>query len=97
MTPHGVNAKDLVGLPRAVGAWTACAKSGFREKPSPTNATVMIRFDDSGRYRGATCSGCGALAACVQSSTQGTVSMQNKSGDVTGEPSFDVAVTFTCD
>ena len=82
-----------------VDAWTACARSSIREKPaSPINATVHLQFSDSRAFRGATCTGCpGPLASCVASSTGRTVALQFKSGDVTGDPSFDVGVTFTCD
>ena len=98
VVPHGVSMKDL-SMRGTVDAWTACAKSSIKEKPpGPISGVVHLQFNDSGRFRGATCNGCpGALAACVASSTGKTVSLQFKSGDVTGEPSFDVGVTFTCD
>jgi hypothetical protein len=93
-----VSAKDL-SMRGTLDAWTACARSSIKEKPpGPIGATVQIRFSDSRAYRGATCAGCpGALAACVATSTGTTVALQFKSGDVTGDPSFDVGVTFTCD
>jgi serine/threonine-protein kinase len=99
VTAHGVALKELAGLSHAVDAWTACARTTLKEKPAtPIHAAVNIQFHDARAFRGATCSGCPAsIAACVQSSTEKNVSLQAKSGDVTGEASFDVAVTFTCD
>ena len=81
------------------GAWTACAQSGIREKPAaPVSASVHLNFSDNGSFRGASCAGCpGAVAACIASSTGRTVQLKIRGGDVTGEPAFDVPVTFTCD
>jgi hypothetical protein len=93
-----VSAKDL-SMKGTVDAWTACARSSIKERPaSPIAATVHLQFTDSRQFRGATCAGCpAALNACVTSNTGRTVSLQFKSGDVTGDPSFDVGVTFSCD
>ncbi len=93
----GVNAKDLTL--NAIPAWTACAQRSIKEKPSgPIPATVHLRFNDNRAFLGATCNGCpGALAQCVATSTKGHASVNFRGGDVTGEPSFDVPVTFSCD
>jgi tRNA A-37 threonylcarbamoyl transferase component Bud32 len=97
---HGngsTNAKDLqVG--NAVGTVTSCARSLLHEKPGgPINATVQVRFSDSGQFRGATCPACPpALQACVSGAGRG-MSVKFRSGDVTGEPSYDVPMTITCD
>lgn len=93
------NAKDL-NLGSAASAWTACARSAIREKPgAPIAATVHLRFSDNKAFRGASCGGCpAALAQCIQSSTTaGTVSVTFRGGDVTGDPAFDVPVTFSCE
>jgi hypothetical protein len=81
------------------GAWTTCARSSIKEKPAaPIAATVRLKFSDNRAFRGATCTGCTpALNQCIAASTARTVSVSFKSGDVTGEPDFDVPVTFTCD
>jgi serine/threonine protein kinase len=98
IVPHGVSAKDL-SMKGTIDAWTACAKSAIKDKPkAPINASVHIAFTDSRAFRGATCAGCpSGLAQCIAANTGRTVSLQFKSGDVTGDPSFDVNVTFTCE
>jgi tRNA A-37 threonylcarbamoyl transferase component Bud32 len=91
------NAKDLqVG--NAVGTVTSCARSLIHEKPgAPINATVQVRFSDSGQFRGSTCPSCPpALQPCVSGAGRG-MSVKFRSGDVTGEPSYDVPMTITCD
>jgi serine/threonine protein kinase len=91
------NAKDLqVG--NAVGTVTSCARSLLHEKPGgPINATVQVRFSDSGQFRGSTCLACPpALEPCVSRAGRG-MSVKFRSGDVTGEPSYDVPMTITCD
>jgi len=94
----GFSAKDLT-LRGTDAAWSSCAKSAIKERPAaPLGAAVRIRFDDNRGFRGATCSGCTpALAQCVASATAKTASVNFKSGDVTGDPEFEVPVTFTCD
>ncbi len=94
----GYNAKDLT-LRGTDAAWSTCAKSAIREKPAaPISGTVRIRFNDNKVFRGATCTGCTpALAQCVASSTGKTATVTFKSGDVTGDPEFDVPVTFSCE
>jgi serine/threonine protein kinase len=90
------NAKDLQ-VNNAVGTVTSCARSLLREKPGgPINATVQVRFSDSGQFRGASCASCpSALAQCVSGAGRG---MSVKfHGEVTGEPSFDVPMTITCE
>jgi tRNA A-37 threonylcarbamoyl transferase component Bud32 len=97
---HGngaTNAKDLqVG--NAVGTVTSCARSLLREKPAgPINATVQVRFSDSGQFRGSTCPACPpALQTCVSGAGR-AMSVKFRSGDVTGDPSYDVPMTITCD
>ena len=95
---HGAEVKDLVGLGRALDAWTACARSTLGERPeAPIHAAVNIRFTESRAYAGATCSGCPvAIASCVQSAVASNVSLADGS-TVSGEPSFDVGVTFSCE
>jgi hypothetical protein len=80
-------------------AWTACAQRSIKDKPNgPISANVRINFTDNGSFRGASCSGCPApLAACIAQSTRNTVALKIRGGDVTGEPTFDVPVTFTCE
>jgi hypothetical protein len=92
------NSKDLA-MNGTAGAWTSCAQSSLRERPaSPIAASVHLNFTDSGSFRGASCANCPpALAACVASSTGRTVSLKIRGGDVTGEPGFDVPVTFACE
>jgi serine/threonine protein kinase len=90
------NAKDLQAN-NAVATVTSCARSLLREKPGgPINATVQVRFSDSGQFRGASCASCPpALAQCVSGAGRG---MSVKfHGEVTGEPSFDVPMTITCE
>jgi hypothetical protein len=61
---------------------------------------VRLHFNDNRSFRGATCSSGfpSALAACIVSSTTArTATVTLKSGDVTGEPEFEVPVTFSCD
>ena len=94
----GTNAKDLT-LNGAAAAWTACAQRSLHEKPSaPISSSVHLAFTDSGGFRGASCAGCPApLAQCIAASTGRTAVYKNKSGDVTGDPAFDVPITVTCD
>jgi len=94
----GYNAKDLT-LHGTDAAWSTCAASSIKERPaSPIVGTVRIRFNDNKVFRGATCAGCTpALAQCVAASTAKTASVSFKGGDVTGDPEFDVPVTFSCD
>ncbi len=96
-TNGAANAKDL--SLRTQNAWTACARSGIKDKPQgPVSAKVTIRFSDNRAFRGASCAGCpGAVAACIAQSTGPNVSVSFKGGDVTGDPEFVVPVTFTCD
>lgn len=93
----GFNAKDLT-LSNADGTWTACAHT-LKEKPSgPISATVHLKFSDTKSFRGATCNGCPpAIAQCVTSSAPRVASVNFRGGDVTGDPEFDVPVTFSCD
>ncbi len=94
----GTNAKDLT-LNGTAAAWTACAQRSFRDKPSaPISGSVHLAFSDSGAFRGASCAACPApLAQCIGSSTGRTAVYKNRSGDVTGDPAFDVPITVTCD
>ncbi|MFO0737658.1 MAG: hypothetical protein U0270_17330 [Labilithrix sp.] len=80
-------------------AWTTCARTMIKEKPgAPIQATVRLKFSDNRAFRGAVCTGCAApLGQCIAGSTARTVSVNFKSGDVSGEPDFDVPVTFTCE
>jgi hypothetical protein len=91
------NAKDLQ-VNNAVGTVTTCARTLLREKPGgPINATVQVRFSDSGQFRGSSCASCPpALAQCVAGAGRG-MSVKFRGGDVTGEPTFDVPMTITCD
>ena len=89
--------KDLT-LRGTDAAWTSCAKSALKAKPAaPIAGTVRIRFNDKA-FRGATCTGCTPqLAQCITASTGKTASVSFKSGKQTGDPEFDVPVTFTCE
>ncbi|OJY30828.1 MAG: hypothetical protein BGO98_29110 [Myxococcales bacterium 68-20] len=91
------NVKDLT-LRGTDAAWTSCAKSALKAKPAaPIAGTVRIRFNDKA-FRGATCTGCTPqLAQCITASTGKTASVSFKSGKQTGDPEFDVPVTFTCE
>jgi hypothetical protein len=90
------SSKDLV-LNGAAATWTQCAQRSLKERPpAPVSATVQLLFVDKA-FRSATCAGCpGALAACIQK-TRPPVSLNVRSGDMSGEPSFDVPLTITCD
>jgi hypothetical protein len=92
-----LNAKDLQ-VNNAVGTVTSCARSLLHEKPgAPINATVEVRFSDSGQFRGASCPACPpALQSCVSGAGRG-MSVKFRGGDVTGEPAFDVPMTITCE
>jgi hypothetical protein len=94
----GYNANNL-SLHGTEAAWTQCARSSIKAAPAgPIAATVHVRFADTRAFKGATCNGCpAALAQCVAGSTARTVSVNFKSGDATGEPEFDVPVTFVCE
>lgn len=91
------NVKDLT-LRGTDAAWTSCAKSAIKAKPAaPIAGTVRIRFNDKA-FRGASCTGCTPqLAQCITASTGKTASVSFKSGKQTGDPEFDVPVTFTCE
>ncbi|MDB5215288.1 MAG: Serine/threonine protein kinase PrkC, regulator of stationary phase [Myxococcaceae bacterium] len=91
------NAKDLQPG-NAVATVTSCARTLLREKPAgPIIATVQVRFSDSGQFRGSSCTTCPpALSACVGGAGR-AMSVKFRSGDVTGEPSYDVPMTITCD
>lgn len=80
------------------GVWTSCAQRSIRERPAgPIAGTVHIMFTDNKGFRGASCAACpAALAQCIASNTQRSVAIDFK-GEVTGEPAFDVPVTFSCD
>jgi hypothetical protein len=92
------NVKDF-SIRNADVAWTTCAKSSIRERPgAPITGAVRVRFSDNKAFKAATCSGCpAALATCVASSTRGLASVNFKPGDATGEPEFEIPVTFTCE
>jgi serine/threonine-protein kinase len=94
----GYNVKDLA-LRGTDAAWTSCAKSAIKERPAwPISASVRLRFNDNKVFRGATCTGCApALAQCIAASTGKTASVILKGGDQTGDPEFDVPVTFACE
>jgi hypothetical protein len=90
--------KDLA-LRGTDAAWTSCARTAIKDKlAAALTGTVRIRFNDNKVFRGATCTGCTpALAQCIASSTGKTASVSFKGGDQTGDPEFDVPVTFSCD
>ncbi|MBX3219263.1 MAG: serine/threonine protein kinase [Labilithrix sp.] len=94
----GYSAKALT-LRGTDAAWTSCAKTAIEQKPAGRIVgTVRIRFNDNKVFRGATCSGCTpALSECIAASTGKTASVGLKGGDPTGDPEFDVPVTFACD
>ena len=94
----GTNAKDLT-LNGTAAAWTACAQRSLHEKPNaPISGSVHLEFRDNGGFRSASCAGCPApLAQCIAGSTGRTAAYKSKSGDVTGDPAFDVPITVTCD
>ncbi len=94
----GTNAKDLT-LNGTAAAWTACAQRSLVEKPSaPISGSVHLEFRDNGGFRSASCAGCPApLAQCIAGSTGRTAAYKSKSGDVTGDPAFDVPISVTCD
>ena len=91
------NANDL-SLRGTDAAWTQCARTSIKDKPAADISTsVRLRFSDNKAFRGATCAGCPApLQACIAAQTGRTVSVSFKSGDVTGDPEFEVPVTFSC-
>jgi hypothetical protein len=95
-TTGATSSKDLV-LSNAAATWTQCAQRSLKERPSaPLAVTVHLAFIDKG-FRSATCAACpSALAACIQA-TRPPVSLNIRGGDITGEPSFDVPLTITCD
>ncbi len=94
----GYSVKDLT-LRGTDSAWSSCARSSIKERlAGPLSATVRIRFNDNKAFRGATCTGCTpALAQCLESTAGKTSSVSFKSGDVTGDPEFEVPVTFSCE
>jgi eukaryotic-like serine/threonine-protein kinase len=78
-------------------AYTQCFRQSLSARPGgPIQATVQVRFDDNGRFRGATCAACPPAARrCVEAgSSHARVTFRG--GDVTGQPAFDVPVTFAC-
>jgi serine/threonine-protein kinase len=93
----GVNVKDL-STTRAEAAWTTCAKSSIKERPSaPIAAAVRLRFGSDRSFKGAICAECpAALAACVASSSRGLATVNVRS-DAGVEPELEVPVTFTCE
>lgn len=92
------NRKDLT-MTGTAGAWTACAQRSIHEKPAaPIRGTVHLSFSDNGAFRGASCAECPpSLAQCIGSTTQRTVALKIRGGDVTGEPAFDVPLTVACE
>jgi hypothetical protein len=73
----------------------ACAKTLAR--PPSGTATVNLDFRDDKRLRNATCKNCPAeIQQCVLGAARSTASLQ-LNGEITGEPAFDVAVTFSCE
>ena len=93
-----VNSKDI-DIKAAPGAWTACARSSIHEKPNgPIVASVRINFKDTKAFTGASCAGCPpALGSCVAAATPRAAFLNVRGGDISGDPAFDVPVTFTCD
>ena len=91
-------ARDLA-LNGTAAAWTACAQKTLKERPAgPISGVVHLLFSDTRSFRSASCPSCPPpLAACIASGTQRTVSVSFKGGDVTGDPAFDVPVTFVCE
>jgi len=92
------NAKDLT-LNGTAAAWTACAQRSLKERPGgPISSVVHLMFSDTRAFRSATCTSCPPpIASCIASSTKGTVSVNFRGGDVTGDPVFDVPLTIVCD
>jgi eukaryotic-like serine/threonine-protein kinase len=91
------SAKDLT-LRGADASLTKCAQTSIHEKPAaPLAAVVHLRFADR-TLKTATCAACPRdLAACVQKAMPSVAQLTIRSGDATGEPEFDVPVTFTCE
>jgi serine/threonine-protein kinase len=94
----GYNVKDLT-LRTTEAAWTSCAKSSIKERPAGSiAATVRVRFNVNRSFKAATCADCPApLATCVASSTGKSVAFSAKPGEASGDPEFDVPVTFSCE
>jgi serine/threonine-protein kinase len=90
------SSRDLT-LGSAAATWTQCAQRSLKERPpAQLSATVRIIFNDRA-FQSATCAACpGALATCIQK-TRPPVSLNIRGGDITGEPTFDVPLTITCD
>ncbi|HSO40452.1 MAG TPA: hypothetical protein VLT33_48330, partial [Labilithrix sp.] len=92
------SSRDLT-LNGTAAAWTSCAQRAIKERPAgPISAVVHLTFNDTRAFRGARCPSCPPpLAACIASSTQPTVSVNFKGGDVTGDPAFDVPINIVCE
>jgi serine/threonine-protein kinase len=74
---------------------TTCAKR--LAHPPSGGASVHLDFTDNKRLRGASCAGCPSeINACVVNAAKSTTSIQFN-GEVTGDPAFDIPVTFVCD
>jgi eukaryotic-like serine/threonine-protein kinase len=91
------SAKDLT-LRGADASLTKCAQTSLHEKPAaPLAAVIHLRFGDRA-LKTTTCAACPReLAACVQKTMPSVAQLTIRSGDATGEPEFDVPVTFACD
>ncbi len=97
-TNAGASPRDLT-MNGTAAAWTSCAQRALKERPGgPISAVVHMTFNDSRSFRGASCPACPPpLASCIAASTQPTVSVNFRGGDVTGEPIFSVPITVLCE
>ena len=97
-TNAGASPRDLT-MSGTAAAWTSCAQRALKERPGgPISAVVHMTFNDSRAFKGASCPACPPpLASCIASSTQPTVSVNFRGGDVTGDPTFSVPITVVCE
>ena len=97
-TNAGASPRDLT-MNGTAAAWTSCAQRALKERPGGViSAVVHMTFNDSRAFKGASCPACPPpLASCIASSTQPTVSVNFRGGDVTGDPTFSVPITVVCE
>jgi hypothetical protein len=79
----------------------ACYQSQLRAAGAPWSGggRIKVSFDDTAHLTGASAgvaSAPRALTACLEQAAQQNVSLQVRSGDITGEPQITIPVTFRC-
>ncbi len=77
----------------------ACYQTALHGAPWGGNGKIIVSFDDTAHFKGASAAIASALptlGACLEQAAQKNVNVRVRSGDITGEPQITIQLSFSC-